>query len=87
MTFKNIKQKIKTAKPAKDSIGSEGMAIINNLKTTKQELKTLSHNMEYVTNPILLNQLIYQLKAAEVRYQYWYCMARELNITGRPELI
>jgi len=74
LTFNNIKEK--------NSLSS-GEAIISHLKETKYELDSLTKNIDYVTDPILLNQLIFQLKAAEVRYQYWFCMAKEQNICGK----
>ncbi len=53
--------------------------LIRNLDETKEELKELNQSLNYVTDPILLNQLIFQIKAAEVRYRYWYRTAREIK--------
>lgn len=58
-------------------------AIIEHLKETKHELDYLSKNINYITDPVLLNQFIFQLKAAEVRYQYWFLIAKEKNICAR----
>ncbi len=77
LTFNNIKEKFT---PVPES--ARGRVIINHLKQTKAELESLNKNIDYVTDPILLNQLIFQLKAAEVRYEYWFCMARDLSISG-----
>lgn len=55
----------------------EVLELIKNLDETKEELRELNQSLNYVTDPILLNQLIFQIKAAEVRYRYWYCVAKE----------
>ena len=59
---------------------AEFNALLQNLDETKTELSHLNQSLNYVTDPILLNQLIFQIKAAEVRYQYWFCMAKELEV-------
>lgn len=61
-------------------LSSEARTLLKNLDETKKELSLLSDNLNYVTDPILLNYLIFQIKAAEVRYQYWFCMARDMNL-------
>lgn len=55
----------------------EVLELIKNLDETKEELRELNQSLNYVTDPILLNQLIFQIKAAEVRYRYWYCVAKK----------
>ncbi len=59
---------------------SEGEILLKNLDETKEELEQLNQSLRFVTDPILLNQLIFQVKAAEVRYRYWFCLAREMNL-------
>lgn len=87
LKFKNFKQKLHIKNITENELSSESKKIIDNLKTTKNELDSLSHNIDYITDPILLNQLIFQLKAAEVRYQYWFCMAKEMNLTASLSVI
>ena len=50
-----------------------------NLENTKYEISQLDMKLDYITDPILLNQLIFQRKAAEMKYRYWYKIAREKN--------
>ena len=87
LIFNNIKSKNNETSEEIYDNSTESKAIINNLKQTKAELDILYHNLDYVTNPILMNQLIFQLKAAEVRYQYWFCMAKDLNISNGLSII
>ena len=58
---------------------AEVLDLIRNLDETKEELRELNQSLNYVTDPILLNQLIFQIKAAEVRYRYWYRTARTIK--------
>ncbi len=53
--------------------------LMKNLEATKYEISDLDATLDYVTDPILLNQIIFQRKAAEMRYRYWYKLAREMN--------
>lgn len=87
LKFKNFKQKIYIKNHNSYILSDESKKIINNLKTTKDELESLNRSIDYITEPILLNQLIFQLKAAEARYQYWFCMAKELNLTANLKLV
>ncbi len=69
------------------NLSPEGKDLISNLEETKSELNHLKLAINYITDPILLNQLIFQIKAAEVRYQYLFCMAREMYPGNLPEEI
>ena len=51
--------------------------ITNNLNNAKDEMSELISKIDFITDPLLLNQLIFQLKAAEMRYSYWYKLAKE----------
>lgn len=57
----------------------EVLDLIRNLDETREELRELNQSLNYVTDPILLNQLIFQIKAAEVRYRYWFCVAKKMQ--------
>lgn len=57
----------------------EYISLLKNLDETKSEIEYLKSTLNFVTEPILLNQLIFQIKAAEVRYQYWFFIARKLE--------
>lgn len=56
---------------------TEPRIIQSNIKAIKKELETLNNNLNFITDPVLLDQMIFQIKAAEVRYQYWYKLGRE----------
>lgn len=62
----------------------DSQIIMNNIKAIKKELETLNNNLNFITNPILLDQLIFQIKAAEVHYQYWYKLGRENALALAP---
>ena len=51
--------------------------IMNNLEKTKYEISQLDVSLDYITEPMLMNQVIFQRKAAEMRYRYWFKLARE----------
>ncbi len=55
-------------------------SIIKNLERTKYEISEIDLKLNYVTDAILMNQLIYQRKASEMKYRYWYKLAKEHNI-------
>ncbi len=82
LKLNKLKDRIKNFSDISNCEHEKNSDIVNNLKEIKAELDILYHNLDYVTDPILLNQLIFQLKATEVRYQYWFCMAKDLNISN-----
>ncbi len=67
----------------KNTIEKEYMQLIENLKSTQLEISNLDATVDFVTEPILLNQIIFQRKAAEMRYRYWYKLAREMKEAHR----
>ena len=52
-------------------------AILKNMELTKYEISELDLKLDFVTDLMLMNQLIYQRKAAEMKYRYWYKLAKE----------
>ena len=52
-------------------------AIMNNLENTRYEISQLDVCLDYITDTMLMNQVIYERKAAEMRYRYWFKLARE----------
>lgn len=54
-----------------------------NLEKTKYEIADLDATLDHVTDPILLSQIIFQRKAAEMRYRYWYKLAKEMKTSPR----
>ena len=49
------------------------------MELTKYEISELDSKLNFVTDIILMNQLIYQRKAAEMKYRYWYKLAKEVS--------
>lgn len=65
----------------------EYRGILENLDSTKEELDMLNQSLNYITDPILVNQVIFQIKATEVRYRYWFYLARNKAKEKNPEEI
>ena len=61
----------------------EYITLLKNLENTKYEISGLDDALNYVTDPILLNQIIFQRKAAQMRYRYWYKLMREMKISSQ----
>ena len=59
---------------------NEMQQLKRNLEITKIEISEINDSLNFITDPILMNQQIYQLKAAQMRYRYWFKMAKELRI-------
>lgn len=60
----------------KQKLLREQEEILVEIETTKQRLQTLLMNLEYITEPELLDCLIYELKAVQGRYQYLLKIAK-----------
>ncbi len=50
--------------------------ILIEIEAARNRLQTLLSNLEYVTDPELMDICIYELKAVQCRYQYLLKMAR-----------
>ncbi len=77
--FDNIKKALGKEK----MYTSEYTTLMKQLNDTKSEISDLNSSINYVTDPILLNQLIFQLKSAEMRYRYWFRLARDMDISAK----
>lgn len=75
--LEKILKKLKGEEEVDDSVRFEDLK--RNLINTKMEISDLNTGINYTTDPILLNQLIFQLKAAEMRYRYWFKIARDFK--------
>lgn len=53
--------------------------LLKNINDIKKEIDCAKSSINFAVDPILLNQLIYQLKALEMRYRYWFKIAREME--------
>ena len=76
--LEKILKKLKGEEEESDSVRFEDLK--RNLINTKMEISDLNTGINYTTDPILLNQLIFQLKAAEMRYRYWFKIARDFKM-------
>ena len=63
----------------KNSNDERYKTILKNMELTKYEISELDSKLNFVTDIILMNQLIYQRKAAEMKYRYWYKLAKEAS--------
>jgi len=79
----NLIKKIKGEDPP--PFTPEFTFLMKNLENTKLEISELNTNINFVTDPVLLNQMIFQLKAAETRYRYWYRLAKEMKVTEHEQ--
>lgn len=63
----------------KENINEKYKTILKNMEHTKYEISELDAKLNFVTDTILMNQLIFQRKAAEMKYRYWYKLAKEIS--------
>ncbi|MCX7715359.1 MAG: YaaL family protein [Clostridia bacterium] len=69
------KERLKLEKDAKDLMD----AIIE----AKQELDSVSKNINFVSDSMLVDHFTFRLKAAEVRYRYLVAQAKQMGIENR----
>ena len=67
--------------PSKKTEAEEDV-VMGNIKQIKKELYQLHNNINFITDPVLMDQMIFQIKAAEVQYRYWYKLAREAHMAA-----
>lgn len=55
--------------------------LLREIEQTKRALQTTLSNLEYITDPDLIDCNIYALKSTQVRYKYLLQQARYYNLT------
>lgn len=70
----------KILKRERSVVDNEKQTILNAISDAKQEINTALENMNFVSDPMLLDHFTFKAKAAEVRYRYLICQAKEMGI-------
>lgn len=56
--------------------------IIENIEITKNEIFRLNQILNNITDCVLIDQFIFELKANEEKCRYWYRLAKLENISS-----
>ncbi|MCG8501237.1 MAG: YaaL family protein [Firmicutes bacterium] len=67
-----------------DEDDGEAKEILDNLLQAQKELEIANRNFEFVQEQELIDFYIYQMKAAQTRYQYLLKKAKEKKINVEP---
>ena len=69
-------------------LSSEDIEIVAALEAVRSDIEFLHNCFDQVTEPILVDSLIYEMKAANLRYKYFIgqCKARGIMSGNVPEL-
>ena len=68
---------------SKQQVEQQRAELLSQIEESKQRLQTILMNLEYVTDPELLDCLIYELKAVQGKYQYLLKLAKAYRYTKR----
>ncbi len=69
-------------KPLHKKMSSEDFEVLEALKKLQLELECMHKNLDYVTNPVLIDSCIYELKALHMKYEYYLSLCKERGITS-----
>ena len=72
---------------AKQQLKNQQTELLLQIEESKQRLQTLLMNLEYVTDPELMDCLIYELKAVQGKYQYLLKIAKAYHLTCDHETL
>ena len=69
-------------------LSQEDIEIVAALEAVKSDMEFLHNCFDHTTDAILIDSLIYELKATTLKYQYYIGLCKEKGIvsTGMPEL-
>jgi len=70
----------KILKRERTVVDKDKQELLTALSDAKKELDTAAQNMNFVSDPMLLDHFTFKAKAAEVRYRYLICQAKQLGI-------
>lgn len=72
---------------SKQKVKKQQTELLLQIEEAKQRLQTLLMNLEYVTDPELMDCLIYELKAVQGKYQYLLKIAKTYHLTCDQETL
>jgi len=69
-------------------LSEEDIEIVAALEAVKSDMEFLHNCFDHTTDAIMIDSLIYEIKAANLKYQYYINQCKEKGIicTGIPEL-
>ena len=67
-------------KEEKKRMEKDKTELLDAIADAKSELDTAVRNMNFVSDPMLLDHYTFRVKAAEARYRYLMCQAREMGL-------
>ena len=74
---------VKSAKAAKSKrLTREDIEIVAALEAVKSDMEFLHNCFDHTTDAILIDSLIYELKAANLKYKYYLNLCKEKGIVG-----
>ena len=68
------------SKKLKNRLTTEEMEILTNLDRLKKDLDFLYSNFDYVTDPVLIDGYIYEIKSVQMKYQFYLNLCREQGL-------
>ncbi len=67
---------------AKYEMPEEDRDILTTLKMLKTDLDYVHNNLDYVTDPVLIDSYIYEIKAIQMKYKYYLGICKERGIVA-----
>lgn len=85
-TSRNIKQKkIKLAKSALE-VKNEDLEILYMLEKIKGDLDNLHNSYNQVTEPVLIDSLIYEIQSLNMKYQFYLQKCKERGLAAHGSM-
>lgn len=72
----------KTLKSTKQRLSEEDTEIVCILERLKRDLKDMHNNLDYITDPILIDSCIYEIMSIHMRYQYYLKLCKEKGLVA-----
>ena len=69
------------SKKFKAKLTLEEIEILNHLETLKKDLDFLYSSFDYVTDPILIDSYIYEIKSVQMKYQFYLNLCKEQGLS------
>jgi len=84
---KNAAKRVKKARKSK-RLTPEDIEIVAGLEAAQSDMEFLHNCFDHTTDAILIDSLIYELKAASLKHQYYISLCKEKGIVfaGMPDV-
>ena len=81
-SIRDLRLKIRSVQSSENKISPEDVRLVEAVNSVKDELDIVNSNLNSVSDPQLIEGLVYELKSLHVKHDYLIVQCKERGITA-----